>query len=119
ECGERRRFGGVEVTWRLVEVSLRRSGNAVIPATEIDGIQICLEDVLLAESPFELDRDDRFTELTPIRPFTIGVQRPGQLLRDRARPLDDAMCPRVRVRRANDGDGVESGVVVEAAVFTR
>src|SRR5664279_6006012 len=67
----------------LAHVPARRRFHSEGPRSELDDVQIELEDAFLRELPFEPPGDEELTELAPRRPRGGEVEVLGELLRDR------------------------------------
>ena len=68
DAREHRRLGERELRDRLAEVDLRRRLHAVRAVTEVDGVQVQLEDLVLGELLLEAVGEDR-----PPSPCAVSV----------------------------------------------
>ena len=119
---EARQHGGLgqrELPGRLAEVAAGGPLDAVGPGAEIGRVQVALEDLPLAQSGVQPQREAGFLELAAEGPLLGEEEQLGELLRDGAAALADAACGEVGERRAQDPARVEARMVEEAAVLDR
>ncbi len=107
-----------EVADRLVEVGLRRGLDAVGPATEVDDVEVVLEDLVLVVALVELDRDQELLGLARVGALLRQVDVLRVLLRDRRAALRGPALE-VVPERAADALGRDAVVLVERAVLGR
>jgi hypothetical protein len=103
---------------------VQREGAAV---AEIDVVEVQLEDLVLGRLDLQDDRHELLEHLAAVRPLPrlrfnrklVGQEEVArQLLRDGA--AADQVRPvakQIREDRADDADGIDTGVVIKAAVF--
>ena len=91
--------------------------DAVDAAAQVDTIEIELEDLFLAQKDFEHYRERRFLRLAGEGARIRKIERPRQLLGDRAAPLHLAARAQVEDRRARDGDRIDAEVRVVAVIL--
>ncbi len=106
---------------RLREVDARGGADAVhgeaAHVAEVDGVQVGLEDLVLAVLGLERERSHRLVGLASERPLRCEVAVLDQLLRDGRPALRQRTLADVVDRRARDADGVDAGMVEEARVL--
>ncbi len=125
QLGERRqggRLGDVQLLRVLPEVDLRGSLDAVGPGSEVDLVQVQLEDRVLGEVAFDLHRHPRFLELAGEGLLAADLLREDvarQLHRDGREPLGEAHRQEVVLDGAHDAPIVDPVVIVEALVLGR
>ena len=114
--GEDRALGDREVLGVLAEVGLRRGLDAVGAATEVDGVEVVLEDLVLVVAAGQLHRDEELLELARVGALRgeVGVLR--VLLGDRRAALGRAAAD-VGPERARDAGRRDAAVLVERAVL--
>ena len=105
-----------ELLGRLAEVGVGGGLHAVGAATEVDGVQVALEDRFLGLLLLHLQREERLLDLARERPLLAEVEDLHVLLRDRRRPLR-RVALRVGERRPQDALRVDAAVGVEGAVL--
>ncbi len=108
----------VEVLGRDVEVGHRGGLDAVGAAAEVDGVEVALEDLLLALLALELQGEEGLLELALEGPLLGEVEDLHVLLGDRRRALR-AVAAGVAERRPDDALGVDALVGPEALVLGR
>ena len=106
----------VEVLGRDVEVGHRGRLDAVGAAAEVDGVEVALEDLLLALLTLELEREEGLLELALEGALLGEVEDLHVLLGDGRRALG-AVAAGVAERRAEDALGVDALVGPEALVL--
>ena len=113
--GQRGEIGAVgdrQLVQRLVPIGLRRGGNAIGAATEINLVQIKLEDLLLGEGALDADGEDNLLQLALHGLVARQKEVLGDLLGD-GRGTDF-----VAARTADIGDdGAQDALNVEAAML--
>ena len=95
--------------------------DAVGALTEVDGVEVEAEDLVLGVFLFQLDRDDRFFELAengPLPPH-VGVGVLDVLLGDGGATLGDAPLHDVGERRPGDAAVGERAMSVEVSILGR
>ena len=115
-------FRDGELVDRLVEVDERGGGDAVGAQTEIDLVQVQLDDLVLRVGALDLERQQRFLDLTGERDLVGQKEVLGDLLRDgrgALRPAVRAEVLRVVDRGACDAGEVQPAVLVEVLVLGR
>ena len=120
--GERGGLCDVQLPCRLAEVNLRRRLDPVGARSEIDLVQVQLEDRVFGKVVLDFDRDPRLFELAGQLLLAADLVRkdvPGELHRDRREPLRISERDEVGLRGAQDADVVDSMVGVEPLVFGR
>src|SRR3546814_18241691 len=80
---------------------------AVGATTEVDGVQVALEDLVLLELALELHREDGLLHLAGDAPLGGQVRVLDVLLGDRRTALADAAAPAVVVERPLDAAGLD------------
>ena len=101
------------------EVRRRRRLQPVRLIPVVDLVEVHLEDLLLAERPGRLDREDRLLDLSRegrVVPEEAGLD---ELLGDGRSPLGDAAARAVRLHGARDSADVDAGVRPERLVLDR
>ena len=82
---QRREIGGLrngEFVHRLVEIDERRRSDAIGAKAQVDFVQVKLEDLVLAVSALDLERQQRFLDLARHRKFVGQQEVLGDLLRN-------------------------------------
>src|SRR5581483_6528922 len=100
-----------------IEELARRGRDAVRAGAEVDVVQVQVEDLVLRELRLELEREDEFLRLALEASLRRQQQLLDDLLRDRARTLDDLAVTHVGDQRARDARDVDPGVAVEVGVL--
>ena len=118
----------------LAEIGLRGGLDAIGTVAEVHGVEVLLQDRVLAQLLLELDRKERLTNLLGDGPLGRDVDaEPGvridlvgarvyvldQLLRDRGRTLGRLPLDEVGVGGAQDPRDVDAWMAVEAVVLGR
>src|SRR3546814_195965 len=93
------RLGQADVADVAAEVRARSRPYAVGATTEVDGVQVALEDLVLLELALELHREDGLLHLAGDAPLGGQVRVLDVLLGDRRTALADAAAPDVVVER--------------------
>ena len=131
EAGERRRLLDAQVGGVDAPVRLRRRLHAVRSVPQIDGVEVAGQDLVLRQRLLELDREERLADLLldrarrhhvlpgPVRLLDVAarVHLLDELLRDRGTALDGLVLHQVGPRGAEDADGIDPGMLVEAVVL--
>jgi hypothetical protein len=118
--GQHRRFGEVEFRQLLSVVELRRRRNAVGAVPEEDLVEIKLQDLVLAQFPFETQRQEDLGDLAGHRIFVAEEEVACDLLGNGAAARDAAVVGgRQQPDRAQDAAPVDPRVFVEARVLDR
>ena len=102
---------------RLAEISKRGRFDAVEAIAEVHLVEIELENLVLAELPFQAGRDDDLGQLAPVGLLRRQKALPGQLLRDRAATLGQPALAKIAQRRAGDANDIDPIVIVEALIL--
>ena len=103
----------------LVEPGAGRGLDAVGAPSEVDGVEVALEDLALVELALELDGDDRLPQLAPQGGVAAHVDLLDVLLGDRGPALGGALVADVGPRGPGDAEGVDAAVLEELAVLGR
>ena len=90
EAGDERALGERQLTRRLAKQVPRHRLDAVDAATQIDAVQVQLEDFFLGELRVDHQRQHRFADLAAVGLLVRQEQRAGELLRQRAAAFDRA-----------------------------
>ncbi len=118
--GEIGRLGDRQLVHRLVEIEQRRGGDAVGAQSEINLIEIKLEDPVLRIGPLDAQREQGFLDLAGDRQL-VGQQEVLRHLlgdgRSALRPAAAAIILHVDHRGAADAGDVDAGVLVEVLVL--
>ncbi len=121
--GEQRGLGQGQLAGRAGEVVARRGLDAGGAVPEVDVVEVHLQDLVLGELALDLVGDADLEDLAAERPLPagqrVGEDVPGELHRDRARPLLDTARAHVAPQRAEDPLQVHRAVVAEALVLDR
>ena len=120
EAGEKRHLReGELVQVGNPEVGGRRRLETVGLVPVVDLVEVHLEDLLLAEGPRRLDREDRLFDLS--REGRVVAEKAGldELLGDRGSALRDPTTRGVRLERADDAADVDTRVRPEGLVLDR
>ena len=103
----------------LAEIFLRRRLDPIGARTEVDAVEIELEDLILRIPALEPQRQDRLLDLARQRALLGQEQVLRQLLGQRRAALDAAPPDHVAHERARDADGIDADMVVEPPVLDR
>jgi hypothetical protein len=114
--GEDGGLAEVQVLGRVVEVGLGGGLDAIGAAAEVDGVEVALEDLLLAELLLDLQRDDGLADLALVALLAGEVEDLDVLLGDRRRALA-GIAAGVGEERAQDALGVDALVGPEGLVL--
>ena len=110
-----------QLVQRLVEIELAGETEAVDrPATvlpEPDLVEISLQDLFLADVPFQQDRHQRFPNLAAVILLVGQKQVAHKLLRDRTAALLLAAVEKIVDEGAQDAGRTDANVIFEIAVF--
>ena len=101
----------------MAEVRPRGLVDAVRPVSEVHGVQVRGEDLLLRPALLEAPRQGRLAHLAPDRAAVVGAGVLDELLGDRRAALDDAVLPDVRPERAADRAHVHAAMLEVAPVL--
>ena len=112
---QHRTLGEAQLRRRYPEIGVRGGGDAVRAASEVDGVQVPLEDFVLAVPAFQLDRERELLRLAGERAFLAEVRVAGVLLGDGRRALP--VAGGVRPDRAGHAARRDGAVLVEVAVL--
>ena len=116
DARQRRALLERELGGRLVEVGDGGGLDPVGAAPEVDGVEVALEDLLLAHLPTQLEGEDRLLELAGVGALLGEVEDLDVLLGDRRRTLS-GVARRVVEHRADDALVVDPAVAPEGAVL--
>lgn len=119
EPGEHRSLAQRETAHVLTEIRVACGLHAVRAGTEVDEVEIALEDLVLRVVALDLQREQRLLDLAAHGLFVRQEQVARELLRDGARALLDLLVLVVRQRRAGDAAEIHAAVAVEALVLAR
>lgn len=121
--GEHRRLGDVDLAGRTAEVVAGRRLDAAGAVSEVDVVEVHLEDLVLAERVLDLLRDPHLEQLpgqrAPAGRQGIREDVARKLHRDGAEALVHARVADVRDRSRDDAREVDRAVVAEPAVLHR
>src|SRR5918999_4906812 len=109
----------LELGGRLLEVRARRLPDAVRAVAEVDRVQVCGEDPVLAPALLELPRERRLSHLAAERALVADVRILDELLCDGRPALDDRLVPNVLPQSARDAAQVNAVVLEEALILDR
>jgi hypothetical protein len=120
EPGQLGGLGDRELGGRLAEVAARGLGQAVGAVSEVDLVEIEVEDLLLREPLLDVASEDHLSDLASDRALRVQEQALHHLLGDRAPALTD-LSPGQQVLPggAQDRLVVDPGVLEEGAVLRR
>src|SRR5207253_3359534 len=122
DAGEHRRLVDAKLRRQFVEVKPRRFVDAQyrLPAvvTEVDVVEVDLEDFVFRKTGIEQNRQDDLNELALVGAFLRQKARFDDLLIDRASALGDAACAKVAEKRASHADRIDPRVVPEAYILS-
>src|SRR5262249_32607383 len=117
QAGKQRCFGHIQICGRLSEETKRGGLGAVQAVTEINLVQIELEDLFLGELPLEASRDDHLLDLAPHRLVRRQEALTRELLCKRAASLCPASLTKIVERRASNANQVDATVIVETLIL--
>ena len=117
EARDERAFGERQLTRRLAKQVPRHRLDAVDAATQIDAVQIQLEDFFLGELGVDHQRQHRLADLAAVGLLVRQKQRARELLRERAAALDRARFLDVAEHRASERDRIDARMPEEAVIF--
>ena len=115
--GQVRGLGQRQVADVLAEVGLRRGLHPVGAASEVDRVEVAVQDLGLGQLPLELHREDRLLDLPGDRALVGEVDVLHVLLRDRRAALLRAAAAQVGPEGPGDADRVDAAVLEEGAVL--
>ncbi len=116
---DERSLGEREVLHVLAEVVLRGLLHAVASVSEVDVVQVEVEDLVLAQLLLEAPREDELLDLARQRPLGREQEQLHDLLCDGARALGRPTLGEVAEHRANDARVVQPLVLIEVRVLRR
>ena len=119
QTGDDRRFGGAEVGRRMAEEFAAGAVDPVGSATEIDLVQIKLEDLLLREFPFERHRQHRFAQFAVERAVGIEEHVARKLLRNRGGAADPLVPRHAFDDRTRQAHRIDAEMRLEALILDR
>ena len=114
-----RTFVEIKILDVLAEVRLRRRLHAISALSEVDLVQIKLQDLLLRILALDLQGEEHFLYLALERPILRQVSIFGELLRDRRTALGDRPARDVGIDGAQNAARVDAHVLIEAVVLDR
>ena len=117
DAGEQRAFVGGEVGGPLAKVAFARRADAGVPIAEVDRVHVQFEDGSLRKVLLHRERHEHLGYFAFDGLLLREVLVFRQLLRDGAAALDDGAGAQVVHEGAHCGDGIESGMRVEAVVL--
>ena len=88
-----------------------------MPAAQVDAVEIQLENLALAQKHLEHQGERSFLGLAREGARVRQIQRPRELLRDRAAALRPGIRPEIGQQGPTDRDGVDARMQVEAVVL--
>ena len=118
QAGQHGRLGQAQRGQRLAEVGVGRGGEAVAARTEVDLVHVQLEDLRLAQLPFDLQRQQGLLDLALGREALRQEKGARHLLGDGRRALAQS-AGELRGHRAGQAFEVDAAVLVEACIFHR
>ena len=116
DAGEEGPLGGGQLRHVLVEVGLGRGLDAVGAPTEVDRVEVVLEDLVLAQLAVDLQRDEDLLGLAHVR-LVLGEEVVLHVLLGDRRATTAVLAGDDAGHRAQDALGRDAPVVVEAAVL--
>ena len=116
---DRSGFANGELVEFLAEVDLRGRGKAVGTLTEIDLVEIDLENLVLGEMALDLVGHGHFIELARVRALGTQKEVTGHLHGDGRAALTSASRENVGERSAGNAHEFDAGVLVKTVVFGR
>ena len=119
EAGEHRSFRDPHLPGRLAEIALGGRLHAVSARTEIDAVEIKLENLRLAEFVLEPERQDDLLQLAPEGALLGEKQIFGKLLGDGRAALRNVASQHIGNGGANKPDWIDPEMAVETAVLDR
>ena len=117
QAGEHGAFGQREVLRRFAEIAARRHLDAPGAAAEIDGIDIELENVVLAERAFQPRRHDHLADFSLVSDVVADQEVLHHLLRDGRAALRPAGFRKIADEGADDAVLVDAVMLIEAPVL--
>ena len=117
QAREHRRLGHRQLAHVLVEVRLRRRPDPVGAVSEVDLVQIEVEDFVLAEARLDLARQDHLSDLAAEAALGAEQHLLHELHRDRARAFLDLAGAQVDPGGPDDGPVVDPRVLEEVLVL--
>ena len=117
ETTEERGFGDRHVLRALAEEIARGLFDPVATVTEINVIEIELQNLVLPELLFQAPREECLFDFTRVGPLGVEEEILHDLLRDRRATLACATTLHIHDHRARDAEIVDPLVLVEARVF--
>ncbi len=119
QAGEHGRLGKRDLARAVAVVAARRRLDAIRAGTEIDAVEIKLEDLILAVFALEPERQDRLLNLARERALLGEEEILGELLGERGAALHAPSPDHIAQKRARKALGVEAPMRIEAAVLDR
>ena len=119
QLGQRRTLGEREFGRGDAEVGDRRCLDATGTLAEVGGVEVLLEDLVLAQSALERDREHSLLDLALQRHVVTDEGVLDVLLGQRRAALVDRAGAHVDPDGAHEGEGIDAGVLVELRVLGR
>jgi hypothetical protein len=119
QAGKQRAFRRLERLHRFPKIRPRRQLDAPGAAAEIDGVEVKLEDVVLAELPFDPRRHDHLADLARVGQVVSHQQVFRDLLSDGRAALQATRLGKVADEGADQAGLVDTPVAIEVLVFGR
>ena len=117
EAGEERAFGQGEILGALAEVAARRQLDAPRRAAEEDGVEVDLQDLVLAQRFLDPRGDDHLADFPLVADLVADQQVLRHLLRDGGAALAAVRVGNVADEGADHAALVDALVLVEALVL--
>ena len=115
--GQHRGLGYGDVLQRLSVIDLCRSGEAVGTLTQVDLVDIDLQDFVLGQARLDLEGQQRLVQLARQRFLAAEEEIPGHLHGNGGGALTPASRTQVGVSRPDDPLVVHPGMLVEALIL--
>ena len=119
EAGHHGAFGQGQVFHRFAEINLGRSARSIGPFPQVNLVQIQEEDLVLGEIALDPLRQDGFLDFSGVAPFGGEEEGFGDLLGDRAPPLNHFEGFDIAESGSQNPPVVDSPVLEEPGVLGR